>query len=137
MKIVYSDKKSGKTAQLDVAKESEPALMGKKIGEVIEGALVGLEGFKLQITGMSDNMGSPSRKEIEGSRKAYALLSRGPGIIGARKGKRMRKLVRGNTVSVDTGQVNTVITEYGTKSADELFPKKAEAKEQTAAVESK
>jgi hypothetical protein len=36
----------------------------------------------------------------------------------------MRKLIRGNMVSVDTGQINTIITEYGTKSMEELFPKK-------------
>jgi small subunit ribosomal protein S6e len=125
MKIVFSDKKSGKTAQLEVAKEGEAMLMGKKIGEIIEGAGLGLEGYKLQITGLSDNMGSPSRREVEGSRKIYILLNKGPGIVGAKKGKRIRKLVRGNTISVDTGQVNTVIAEYGSKSAEELFPKKA------------
>ena len=130
MKLVFSDKKSGKTAQIDIAKESEAAFIGKRIGETIEGSVVGMEGFKLQITGLSDSVGSPSRKDIEGSRKAYALLTKGPGIVGARKGKRLRKLVRGNTISVDTGQINTVITEYGAKSADELFPKKVKAKEE-------
>ena len=65
---------------------------------------------------------------MEGSRKVYILLSSGPGIVGAKKGKRMRKLVRGNLISVDTEQINTVITEYGAKSAEELFPKKAEVK---------
>ncbi|MDE1854791.1 MAG: 30S ribosomal protein S6e [Candidatus Micrarchaeota archaeon] len=132
VRIVFSDKKSGRTAQLEVAKENEGSLMGKKIGEVIEGALVGLEGFKLQITGLSDKMGSPSRSEIDGTRKAYAFLGGGPGIVGAKKGMRRRKLVRGNTISADTSQVNTLITEYGPKSLDELFPKKEAAKEQAA-----
>lgn len=130
MKVVFSDKKSGKTAQLEVAKESEASLMGKKIGEAIEGAVVGLDGYVLKITGMSDNTGSPSRREVEGSRKAYVLLNRGPGIRPMKKGRRYRKLVRGNTVSADTGQINTVIIEYGTKSAEELFPKKAVVAEQ-------
>jgi len=77
-------------------------------------------------------MGSPSRKEVEGSRKVRVLLTRGPGIKGAKKGIRIRKLIRGNTVSADTGQINTVITEYGSKSEEELFPKKAEvAKEES------
>ncbi|MCL5238998.1 MAG: 30S ribosomal protein S6e [Candidatus Marsarchaeota archaeon] len=132
MKIVFSDKKNGKTAQAEVAKEQEQMLMGKKIGETIEGAVIGLDGFKLQITGLSDMMGSPSRKEIEGSRKAYALLGSGPGVTGLKKGMRVRKLVRGNVVSSDTGQINTIITEYGAKSADEIFPKKAEAKAEAA-----
>ncbi|MDE1873672.1 MAG: 30S ribosomal protein S6e [Candidatus Micrarchaeota archaeon] len=132
MKIVFSDKKSGRTAQMEVPKESESALLGKKIGETIEGTVVGLDGFKLQITGLSDNMGSPSRKEIDGSRKARALIGGGPGITKTGGGIRRRRLVRGNTISADTGQVNTAIAEYGSKSLDELFPKKekAEAKEQ-------
>lgn len=129
MKLVFSDKKNGRTAQLEVAKDSEATLLGKKIGEVIDGAGLGLEGYRLQITGLSDKMGSPSRREVEGSRKVYILLNKGPGIVGAKKGKRLRKLVRGNTVSVDTGQVNTVIAEYGTKSTEELFPKKAKVEE--------
>lgn len=107
-------------------------LIGRKIGEAIDGAMVGLEGYKFQITGLSDKMGTPSRKEVEGTRKTHILLTSGPGIVAAKKGKRIRKLIRGNTVSVDTGQINTVITEYGTKSAEEMFPKKAESKEKEA-----
>ncbi len=129
MKLVYSDKKTGKTAQREIGKDSEAMLMGKKIGEIIEGGPFGLEGCRFQITGLSDKMGSPSRKEVEGSRKVYILLSKGPGIIGAKKGKRERKLVRGNTISVDTEQVSAVITERGSKGEEELFPKKAEKKE--------
>lgn len=129
MKIVYSDKKSGRTSQLEVPKESEHMLIGKKIGEVVEATPLGLEGYKLQITGLSDKMGVPSRREVDGSRKLYILMAKGPGILGTKRGMRMRKMVRGNTVSVDTGQINTVIAEYGAKSAEELFPKKAEKTE--------
>ncbi len=127
MKIVYSDKKSGKTAQVEVPKDHEPMLLGKKIGETIDGGVVGMDGYKLQITGLSDTMGAPSRREVDGTRKVYMLIANGPGIVGAKKGKRMRRLIRGNTVSADTGQINTLIVEYGTKSAEELFPKKAKA----------
>jgi len=112
---------------VEVSKDSEAAMLGKKIGEVIEGAVIGLESYKLQITGLSDKMGSPSRKEIDGSRKARVLLTRGLGMPRAKKGVRMRRLIRGNTIGSDTEQINTVITEYGSKSAEELFPKKAES----------
>jgi small subunit ribosomal protein S6e len=135
MKIVYSDKKSGKTSQIEVPKDIEPMLIGKRIGEAIEGAVFGMEGYKFQITGLSDKMGVPSRKELEGSRKAYLLLSKGPGIIGAKKGKRMRKLIRGSTISAETSQINSFITEYGTKSTEELFPKKTEEKESNKGAE--
>lgn len=124
MQIVYSDRKSGKTAQLAVAKEKEPMLIGKKIGDVIDGYAAGLEGFKLKITGLSDNSGAPSRKEIEGTRKARPLLSGGVGIRKAKNGFRKRRMVRGNTISADTAQVNTVIEEFGTRPMEELFKPK-------------
>jgi small subunit ribosomal protein S6e len=105
-------------------------LVGKKIGEVLEGSLVGLGGYKLKITGLSDKMGSPSRKEVEGSRKAYALLGSGAGIRHAKKGMRVRRLVRGNTISLDTEQINTIIEAYGEKPVEELFPKKEKPAEE-------
>ncbi len=124
MKIVYSDTKTGKTAQVDVEKEREALLIGRKIYEVIDGSAVGLEGYKLKITGLSDSMGTPSRREIEGTRKARPLLGSAPGIRGAKSGFRRKKLVRGNTISADTSQVNTVIVEYGSKPISELFKPK-------------
>ena len=130
MKIVYSDKKTGKTAQIDVEKEREALLLGRKIDEIIDGSAIGLEGYKLKITGLSDSMGTPSRKEIEGTRKARPLLGRAPGIRSAKSGFRRKKLIRGNTVSADTSQVNTVIVEYGSKPADELFKPKEKKEEE-------
>jgi small subunit ribosomal protein S6e len=124
MKVVYSDKKSGKTAQAEVAKESESMLVGRKIGEQIDGSVVKLDGFKLQITGLSDNTGAPSRREVEGTRKAWPLLSGGPGVRGAKAGYRARRLIRGNTISADTVQVNTVIAEYGAMGLDQVFKPK-------------
>jgi small subunit ribosomal protein S6e len=128
MKIVFSDKKSGKTAQIDIAKDSEPAYMGKKIGEVVDGTAAGLPGYKLKVTGLSDNTGSPSRREIDGTRKAKPLLGFGVGMRVRIKGHRSRRMVRGNTISVDTSQINTVIEEYGAMSSEELFkPKEKKA----------
>ncbi len=129
MQIVYSDKKSGKTAQAGVAKENEAVLIGKKIGDIIEGSVVALDGFKLKITGLSDNTGAPSRKEIEGTRKAKPLIGYGVGMKIAKHGYRGRRLVRGNTVSADTSQINTIIEEYGQKAAEELFKPKEKKEE--------
>lgn len=111
-------------------KDNEPMLIGKKMGDTLEGSLVGLEGYGLKITGLSDKTGAPSRKEIEFSRKAFVLLSGGPGIRDSKKGRRVRRLIRGNTISVDTEQINTVIEKYGAKPAEELFPKKAPKEEE-------
>lgn len=130
MKIVLSDKKTGKTAQIDVAKEKEAMLLGKKIGDVIDAFPIDLDGFKLQITGLSDVSGTPSRSNVEGTRKARLLVSGGAGIKGAKHGFRARRLIRGNQVSTDTSQINTFIVEYGTKPLTEIFkPKEKKAAE--------
>ncbi len=132
MKIVYSDPKIGKTAQREVAKDMEARLIGRKMGEEVDGTLAGLEGYRLKITGLSDKSGTPSRHEVEGARKVHVLLHSGTGIGKVEKGERRRKLIRGNTISADTEQVNTVITAYGAKNADELFPKKEKVQGETA-----
>ena len=72
MKLVYSDKKTGKTAQLEVPKGSESMLIGKMMGEIVEGSIVGLDGFKLQITGLSDSAGARQGLEIEGHEEGKA-----------------------------------------------------------------
>lgn len=126
MKIVYSDRKSGRSAQAEVQKDSEAALMGKAIGDEFDGSVAGLEGFRLKITGLSDNCGTPSRKAVAGSRKKYVLMN----ASHQRKGMRTRVLVRGNTVSADTVQVNAAIESYGSKSLDEIFPKKEKQAEE-------
>jgi small subunit ribosomal protein S6e len=132
MKIVYSDAKIGRTAQREVVKDAEAQLIGRRMGEEIDGTLVGLEGYKLRVTGLSDKSGAPSRREVDGTRKVHVLIHSGAGIGRTSRGERRRKLVRGNTISADTEQVNTVITAYGAKSAEELFPKKEKAQAEEA-----
>ncbi len=124
MQIVYSDRKNGKTGQVEVPKDREAQLVGKRMGESIDGAVVGLEGFKIKITGLSDSSGSPSRSEIDGTRKATPLLGYGVGMRQRGRGYRSRRSVRGNTVSTDTVQINTVIEGYGSKPMEELFKPK-------------
>ncbi|MEM3781879.1 MAG: S6e family ribosomal protein [Candidatus Micrarchaeaceae archaeon] len=127
MKIVYSDKKTGRSSQAEVPKEKEALLIGNSIGDTIDGSLIGLDSYKLQITGLSDKSGTPSMKSIEGTRKVYALMQK-----KARKksGNRKRQLVRGRAIAPDTEQINTVIIEYGTKPIEELFKPKKEAEAQ-------
>ena len=129
MKLVYSDPKTGKTGQAEVKKEMESMLQSKQIGEEIDGMAAGLTGFKLKITGLSDNTGTPSRPEISGTRKARPLLGSGIGIRKAKHGHKERRLARGSAVGPDTAQVNTVILEFGSIPAEELFKPK-EKKEQ-------
>lgn len=117
MIIVYSDPKTGKTSQVEIDEEKSKMLIGKKIGETIDGAIIGAPGYKLLITGGTDNSGFPLRKDVEGVKKVKVLVKK-------KKGIRVRKTVRGNTISIDTVQVNTKIVEYGSLPVEELFKKK-------------
>ena len=63
-KIVVSDPKTGKAQQITVSGEAAERLIGLKIGDVIDGAIVGLKGKKLMITGGSDRSGFPMRPDI-------------------------------------------------------------------------
>jgi len=116
-KVVVSDD-SGKSYQLEV---ETSALIGKKIGDIIDGSLIGLDGYKLKITGGSDRCGFPMRPDIPGTGVKKVLLSKGPGYRPKEKGVRKRKSVRGNTISEDIVQVNTKIVEYGDKPITELI----------------
>ena len=61
------------------------------------------------------------KKDVDGPRRIKSLLSGGLGFEPKRDGQRRRKTVRGNTVSDDIVQINTIVTEKGAKSIDELL----------------
>jgi len=118
-KLVISE--GEKSHQLEVDAAQSKKLNGLKIGEEIDASLVGLDGYKLKITGGSDKNGFPMKKDVDGPRRIKSLLSGGLGFEPKRDGQRRRKTVRGNTVSDDIVQINTVVTEKGSKSIDELL----------------
>src|SRR5438132_1200079 len=60
-KAVIADPKSGKSYKRDITGHYANALIGKKLGEDLDGLYVGLPGYKLQITGGSDKDGFPMR----------------------------------------------------------------------------
>lgn len=126
MKIVYSDPKTGKSAQMQLDNDRSALLMNHRINEIIDGAALGLSGYKLRITGGSDKSGFGMDKSISGSikTKTLRLVSKS----GRNKGQYKRSTVRGNTVSADTELVNMAIVEYGDKPVSELFPESAEKK---------
>ena len=84
-------------------------LIGKQLGEIIEGHIVGLSGKKLKITGGTDKDGIPMRKDVYGGTKKRVLLSGGVGFKPKIKGERKRKLVRGGTIIEDTYEINMII----------------------------
>ncbi|WP_088336405.1 30S ribosomal protein S6e [Methanopyrus sp. KOL6] len=120
-KVVVADPEKARSYQVDVKGEDAEKLIGKRIGDVIDGEIVGLPGYKLKITGGTDKDGFPMRPDIHGPVRVRPLLSGPPGFRPERKGERRRKTVRGNTISEDIVQVNTVIVKYGDKPVEELL----------------
>jgi len=139
-KLAIGNPSTKKTYKLKLSEQDSKSLYGKKIGDEINGELIGLNGYKMIITGGSDYSGFPMRPEIQGSQKKKIILTTGsvgfrerryhnvPSAEGAKKklkqtmpGERRRKSVRGNTVSEDTIQINIKITSTGKDSIEKLL----------------
>jgi small subunit ribosomal protein S6e len=127
-RAVINDTKDGKSYQAPVSGHHANSLIGKKIGDVIDGIFVGLPGYKLTITGGSDKDGFPLRKDLPGPRRKKLLVSKSIGFRAKEGGLRRKKNFRGNTISPDTVQVNLKVTQHGAKPVSELM-KKEEKKE--------
>ena len=97
------------------------ALIGLKIGNKVDGNLIGLPAFEFIITGGSDKDGFPHRASIDGTSRRKYLLSGGTGYRVPRKGRRVRKAVRGNTISEVSYQINMKVSKSGTKPLEELI----------------
>jgi|TARA_Y100000310_G_scaffold300247_1_gene335777 small subunit ribosomal protein S6e len=97
-------------------------LVGKKIGEKIEGSVVddSLKGYELEITGTSDLSGIPGFKGLEGSGYHRQLLTYGKGMKNREKGLRLRKSSRGEEISLKTHQVNIKVLKEGDVGFGEL-----------------
>ncbi|HEU0143385.1 MAG TPA: S6e family ribosomal protein, partial [Nitrososphaera sp.] len=120
-KLIVSDRK-GKTIAQELKDRSAQPLLGAKVGSIVDSSIVGVAGGKLKITGGSDRSGTPMRADVHGGVKKYVLLSTG---VGNRSEARIRKLVRGNMVTEEIYQLNSVLIEG-------VLPKKHEAVENSA-----
>ena len=114
-KINVSDPRTGKTTPVQLPPEKFRPFIGLKIGDTIDGSIVGMPGYVLKITGGTDRDGFPMRPDVHGGVKVRLLLSGPPGFRPRRKGERRRKTVRGNTITEDIVQVNTVIVSWPEK----------------------
>jgi len=119
-KIVISDPETGKARSVELEGERAVPLIGRRIGDVIDGAIVGLSGYKVLITGGTDSSGFPMRPDIHGGIKTRVLLSKGVGYRarGSRKDRR-RKTIRGNMITEDIAQINMKIIEKPGKAEKE------------------
>ena len=125
-KVVIADVKSGKTYNRDVSGQDANALIGKRIGDEIDGNFVGLPFYKLKITGGSDKSGIPMRQDLQGGRRKRVLLTEGVGFHPKDEGVREKKTVRGNTINPDIAQINMKIVKHGPKKIEDAFAEKKE-----------
>ena len=113
--------KEGKCYSKIVRESQANVLIGLKIGDQIKGDIIGLSGYEFQITGASDRDGFPHRSNVQGSGRRKLLLRGGIGYRIPRKGRRVKKSVRGNTLSEASYQINLKIIKKGQKALDELI----------------
>ena len=106
-KINIGDK-SGKTFKIEVEGQG---IVGKELHDKVQGKEISpdLDGYELEITGASDKSGFTIMKEIEGTGRSKVLLNYGKAMHKKPKGEkkkptkpkglRLRKTVRGKTIS--------------------------------------
>ena len=109
-KLVISDI-NGKSITQELKDRTAQPLLGSKIGDIVDSAVIGISGGRMKITGGSDKSGTPMRPDVHGGVKKYVLLSRGIGMKNTRKGNRIRKLVRGKMVTEEIYQLNCLLVE--------------------------
>ena len=109
-KLIVSDPATGKSSASEIEGARAQALMGRALGETIDGSPLGIAQSSLRITGGCDKNGIPMRADVHGGVKKYIVLSAGPGFKPTRNGERRRKLVRGRTITDETYQINFTLT---------------------------
>ena len=127
-KTVINDTKSGKSYQVAITGQKYNSLIGKAIGDEIDGVFVSLPGYKLMITGGSDINGFPMRKDLPGAKKRKLLISKSTGFKPSANGQRIKKTMRGNTISTEIIQINLKIINHGSKGIEDLLEQTEETK---------
>jgi len=117
--------------QVTVSGHHANSLIGKRMGDEGEGIFVSLPGYKLQVTGGSDSDGFIMRKDIPGISRRKILLTKSVGFKPDDRGVRRRKAVCGNTISLNTSQINMKVIESGSKPMKELLEAAQEEKDES------
>lgn len=127
-KIIISDPDSGTSKTVELEENRTVPLIGRKLGEVLDGTIVGLTGHKLRITGGSDKDGFPMRPSVHGGVRRKIILGGGVGFKPKDEGERRRKTVRGNIITDEIVQINMKIVEKPKQTKEQ---KKKQTKEKT------
>lgn len=108
-KVIVSDPQTGTSKVVELEEARATPLIGRKMGETIDGAVVDLPAHKVQILGGSDKDGVPMRANVHGGGRRAVILSGGAGFKPTREGERKRKTVRGSTITDEIVQINMKI----------------------------
>jgi len=126
-KIIISEPENGTSKVVELEEARALPLIGRKIGESIDGAVIDLPAHKLQIMGGSDKDGVPMRPSVHGGVRRNVLLSGGAGFNPERRGQRRRKAVRGNVITDEIVQINIKIVEKPKKPSENKIETKHSA----------
>ncbi len=132
-KVIVSDPQAGTSKVVEVEEARAAPFLGRKIGEIMDGAVVDMAGQKMQIKGGSDKDGVPMRPNVHGGVRRKVVLSGGVGFQAKRKGGRKRKAVRGNIVTDEIVQINMKLVDQPPKPKEATADKKAKAAKQEVA----
>jgi small subunit ribosomal protein S6e len=118
-KVVVSD--DAASWQITVDGHHANSLIGKKIGDEVDGIFVSLPGYTLKITGGTDRDGFVMRKDVPGITRKKIMTARSPGFKPKDDGVRRRITVCGNTVSLNISRINMKVTKKGAKPVTDLL----------------
>ena len=120
-KVVVNDTKTGKSHQVEVSGHHANSLIGKKIGDEVDGIFISLPGYKLQIEGGTDKNGFAMRGDFPGVGRRRLLLSKGKNFHPKENGVRKKKSVRGNTISQEIVQINMKVIKHSSRPIEKLI----------------
>lgn len=129
-RVVISSPKDRKAYQVEISGAEANKFIGKSISNTIDGGVVGLRGYTLQIAGGTDKDGFPMRKDLPRGQRRKILTYAGTGHHPKDKGQRRRKTVCGGEITANICQINATITKYGQKPVADLLGSKKEEKEE-------
>ena len=112
-KLNIGDPKSKKTLKKEVKDDEAEAFLGLKIGDKVSGKSFGYDGYEFEITGGSDHIGLPMRRDVQGTTRKKILIVSGTGIRKNREGRKIRKSMAGNTIFSKTSQINLKVLKQG------------------------
>lgn len=133
--------KEGKTYKVESEAKS---LLEKSLGDKVLGKELSedLDGYEFEIAGATDKAGFMASEKVEGMGLKRILFTYGKGMKrkprkeGKKKtsnvrpkGLRLRKTVRGKTISEAITQINLRILKEGSKKLPEVFPDQNKAPE--------